>query len=90
MPSFDKGRLGGIFLNRAGFNFESLNNQCFVLIDQGGDMESKKEICVLCAWRESCQKKFSISGKDMRCADFVRDLSITGEQKEKVKGQDKE
>jgi len=52
-------------------------------------MESKKEICVLCAWRESCQKKFSISGKDMRCADFVRDLSIKGEQKEEDRGTDK-
>ena len=76
-------------MNRGGFNFESLNNQCFALIDQGGAIESKKEICVLCAWRESCQKKFSISGKDMRCADFVRDLSIPDEQKEKDKGKDK-
>jgi hypothetical protein len=40
-------------------------------------METKKEICILCAWRENCQKKFSLSGKDIRCPDFVRDLSIT-------------
>lgn len=39
-------------------------------------MSSKKEICILCAWRENCQKKFSVSGKDIRCPDFVRDLSI--------------
>lgn len=39
-------------------------------------MNSKKEICILCAWRESCQKKFSVSGRDMRCPDFVRDMRI--------------
>jgi len=39
-------------------------------------MDSKKEICILCAWREDCQKKFSVSGKDIRCPDFVRDMSI--------------
>lgn len=36
----------------------------------------KKDICILCAWRENCQKKFSISGRDVRCPDFVRDMSI--------------
>jgi len=35
-----------------------------------------KEICALCAWRENCQKRFSVSGRDIRCPDFVRDLSI--------------
>lgn len=39
-------------------------------------MNSKREICILCAWRENCQKKFSVSGRDIRCPDFVRDLSI--------------
>ena len=34
-----------------------------------------KEICALCAWRENCQKKFSVSGRDIRCPDFVRDLA---------------
>jgi hypothetical protein len=38
-------------------------------------------ICAVCAWRESCQKKFSISGKDIRCPDFVKDLSIRSEDK---------
>jgi hypothetical protein len=39
-------------------------------------MKAGKEICVLCAWRENCNKKFSISGRDVRCPDFVRDLTI--------------
>jgi len=39
-------------------------------------MTAEQTICVICAWRETCQKKFSISGKDMRCADFVKDVSV--------------
>lgn len=35
-----------------------------------------KNICAICAWRETCQKKFSLSGKDMRCSDFVEDIAI--------------
>jgi len=49
-------------------------------------------ICVVCAWRATCQKKFSISGRDIRCADFVRDVSIPQEEKEgeeKEKGKEK-
>ncbi|MCK4910456.1 MAG: hypothetical protein KAR83_02390 [Thermodesulfovibrionales bacterium] len=34
------------------------------------------EICVVCAWRATCQKKFSISGRDMRCPDFSRDVTL--------------
>ncbi len=43
-------------------------------------------VCAVCAWRATCQKKFSISGKDMRCPDFVKDMTIkekTAEEKEK-------
>ncbi len=39
-------------------------------------MRPEKAVCALCAWRETCKKKFSVSGKDMRCPDFVRDLRI--------------
>ncbi len=44
-------------------------------------MSSKKDICIVCAWRATCQKKFSISGKDLHCPDFVRDLTIKEEEK---------
>lgn len=44
-------------------------------------MSSKKDICIVCAWRATCQKKFSISGKDIHCPDFVRDLTIKEEEK---------
>ncbi len=39
-------------------------------------MASSNTICAVCAWRATCQKKFSVSGSDMRCADFVKDLAI--------------
>jgi hypothetical protein len=34
------------------------------------------EACAICAWRADCKKKFSLSGKNIRCPDFVRDLTI--------------
>jgi hypothetical protein len=33
-------------------------------------------ICAVCAWRADCQKKFSMSGKNISCPDFSKDLSI--------------
>lgn len=51
----------------------------------GEKSSASVEICAICAWRAGCQKKFSMSGRDMRCPDFVRDISIRdkkeGEQK---------
>ncbi len=39
-----------------------------------------KDICVVCAWRATCRKMFSVSGKDIKCADFVKDVSIQEEK----------
>ncbi len=36
-------------------------------------------MCILCAWRENCRKKFSVSGREVRCADFVKDMNIKDE-----------
>jgi hypothetical protein len=44
-------------------------------------MTAEKTICVICAWRATCQKMFSMSGRDMKCADFVKDVSV-GKEKE--------
>lgn len=52
-------------------------------------MNQEQEICIICAWRENCQKKFSISGSDIRCPDFVRDLSIKEERKKEETEKDK-
>lgn len=47
------------------------------------------DICAVCAWRETCQKKFSMSGKDMRCADFSKDVTIEKKKEEKEKEEKK-
>jgi hypothetical protein len=47
-------------------------------------MSSTGLICAVCAWRATCQKKFTVSGKDMRCAEFVRDVTIKEEPEETV------
>jgi len=47
-------------------------------------------ICAICAWRATCQKKFSVSGKDMRCAEFVKDFLIKEEQEEETGEKEKE
>ena len=46
------------------------------MVFQEKGMIGKVEICSICAWRETCQKKFSISGRDVRCPDFAKDLSL--------------
>ncbi len=43
-------------------------------------MSLSGNICVICAWRATCQKKFSMSGSDMNCSDFVKDVSIKEEK----------
>jgi hypothetical protein len=44
----------------------------------------EKKLCVLCAWRENCQKRFIISTDQLgnvQCPDYCRDVSI---RKDKV------
>ncbi len=43
-------------------------------------MTGNQNICIICAWRETCQKKFSVSGKDIRCSDYVEDVSLKKEK----------
>ncbi len=45
-------------------------------------MASAKDICLVCAWRAQCQKRFSVKGMDFRCPDFTRDVSIPKEKEE--------
>ncbi|MBI5187742.1 MAG: hypothetical protein HZA07_01530 [Nitrospirae bacterium] len=42
-------------------------------------MSSKRDICVVCAWRADCQKRFSMKA-GQRCPDFVRDVSLKEEE----------
>ena len=44
----------------------------------------ERAICNICAWREFCQKKYSISSRNVfRCPDFTRDLALN-EGKDRV------
>jgi hypothetical protein len=45
---------------------------------------------VVCAWRVDCKKKFSISGRDIRCPDFSRDLTIKEETGKEAKEKQEE
>ena len=47
-------------------------------------MSSTKLVCAICAWRATCQKKFTVSGRDLRCAEFVRDVTIKEEPEEEA------
>ncbi len=33
-------------------------------------------LCVVCAWRENCRKKFSLPAGEAHCPDFSRDLNL--------------
>ena len=50
-------------------------------------MASSNTICAICAWKATCQKMFSMSGKDMKCADFVKDVSIKPEKEGPEEGE---
>jgi len=57
-------------------------------------MVDEPSLCILCAWRENCQKRF-LRGKEvsLRCPDFTKDLSIKSTEipndKKKDSGADK-
>ncbi|MEI8173369.1 MAG: hypothetical protein WCH07_07795 [Deltaproteobacteria bacterium] len=42
-------------------------------------MGTEKKYCSICAWRATCQKRFTVSidaSGFVHCPDFTRDLSI--------------
>jgi len=40
-------------------------------------MESSRTICVICAWRLTCNKKFSMDGATTtRCPEFTKDVTL--------------
>ena len=40
-------------------------------------MENERTLCLLCAWRQACNKKFSMVGAAAkRCPNYVRDLTL--------------
>ncbi|MDD2850509.1 MAG: hypothetical protein PHY09_01230 [Desulfuromonadaceae bacterium] len=45
--------------------------------------------CVMCAWRETCSKRFCIPDGGARCPDFTRDVSIKNDPDDNDKTTDK-
>ncbi len=39
-------------------------------------MTETQSICAICAWREHCKKKFTVSGQMLRCNEFSQDITI--------------
>jgi len=36
----------------------------------------ERQFCAVCAWRETCSKKFSVPDGGAHCPDYTRDISI--------------
>lgn len=48
--------------------------------------EDERTLCIVCAWRETCQKKFSFSSSgNVKCPDYTRDLRLPQEDKDTKK-----
>jgi hypothetical protein len=51
---------------------------------KGGTMVDDRTICVICAWRQTCNKKFSMDGSTTtRCPDYTRDVTLKEPEPEK-------
>jgi hypothetical protein len=50
--------------------------------------KGEASICVVCAWRETCLKKFSFTGQ--HCLEFTRDLTLKPKPEEEAPEKDKE
>ena len=46
-------------------------------------MSGDKTICVICAWRQTCNKKFLMDGASTtRCPDFTKDVTLRSDDSE--------
>jgi len=46
-------------------------------IDKKETKSEDRTICVVCAWRMDCKKKYSFqTGGSTRCPDYTRDMTI--------------
>lgn len=50
----------------------------------------EQTLCVICAWRETCQKRFlKREGVSFRCPDFSKDVTIGKGEEKDDKGKNK-
>jgi len=46
-------------------------------------MEPEKSVCVICAWRLTCNKKFAMDGAtSTRCLEYTRDVTLPAPKEE--------
>jgi hypothetical protein len=46
-------------------------------------MDAERTVCVTCAWRQTCNKKFSMDGATTtRCVEYTRDLTLKAPKEE--------
>jgi hypothetical protein len=54
-------------------------------------MEGERTLCVVCAWRITCNKKFSMDGATTtRCPEFTRDVTLRDPKEDEPKSKDKD
>ncbi|WP_456371187.1 hypothetical protein [Thermodesulfatator atlanticus] len=47
------------------------------VIEESGSLAEELALCAVCAWRETCQKRFTRdTGSPFRCPDFTRDVTL--------------
>ncbi|OAG28738.1 hypothetical protein [Thermodesulfatator autotrophicus] len=47
------------------------------VIKESGSLAEELALCAVCAWRETCQKRFTRdTGSPFRCPDFTRDVTL--------------
>jgi len=46
--------------------------------------------CAICAWRETCNKRFSVSDNGARCPDYCRDIRFRPDEKKENEKEEKE
>lgn len=50
-------------------------------------MSDDRTICVICAWRATCNKKFSMDGSTTtRCPEFTKDVTLKGGDETREEG----
>jgi hypothetical protein len=49
---------------------------------------SEPSICVVCAWRETCVKKYSFDGQ--HCLEYTRDVTIKSKPEKEETPEDQE
>lgn len=45
-----------------------------------------RQSCAVCAWRETCAKRFSVTDGGARCPDYSRDITIKDPDAEQPAG----